>query len=324
MNKEQSENTLAYHIPILLKETIEALNIRPDGLYLDGTAGGGGHSFAIASRLTTGRLIALDRDPDAVRTASARLQGLHASVFQANFTEMARILKEQGITAVDGILLDIGVSSHQLDTAERGFSYHMDAPLDMRMSQSGMTAADLVNTLDERKLEQIFFRYGEEKYSRSIVRAIVRERGKQPITTTFQLAELIRNAVPAPYRREGHPARKSFQALRIAVNGELDCLSDALDTAFDCLNIGGRLAVITFHSLEDRIAKQHFAALCKGCTCPPDFPVCICGKTPAAKLALRKPAEASAEELEANPRSRSARLRCIEKIKEKNENNDTD
>lgn len=324
MDEERNENAPTYHIPVLLNETIEALNIRPDGLYLDGTAGGGGHSFAIASRLTTGRLIALDRDPDAVRAASAKLQGLRASVFQANFTEMARILKEQGISAVDGILLDIGVSSHQLDTAERGFSYHIDAPLDMRMSQSGTTAADLVNSLDERKLEQIFFRYGEEKYSRSIARAVVREREKQPITTTFQLAELIKNAVPASYRREGHPARKSFQALRIAVNGELDCLSDALDAAFDCLNIGGRLAVITFHSLEDRIAKQHFAALCKGCICPPDFPVCVCGRTPAAKLVLRKPAEASAEELEANPRSRSARLRCIEKIKEKNEDNDSD
>lgn len=318
MDREPNEKTPAYHVPVLLKETIEALNIRPDGLYLDGTAGGGGHSFAIASRLTTGRLIALDRDPDAVRAASARLSGLRAAVFQANFTDMARILKEQKLSAVDGILLDIGVSSHQLDTAERGFSYHMDAPLDMRMSRSGTTAADLVNSLDERALGQILYRYGEEKYSRPIAGAIVREREKRPITTTLQLASLIADAVPASYRREGHPARKSFQALRIAVNGELDCLSDAIDTAFDCLNSGGRLAVITFHSLEDRIAKRRFAALCKGCICPPDFPVCVCGRTPAAKLVLRKPAEASAEEREANPRSRSARLRCIEKIKERN------
>lgn len=316
MSDESKSNMPTYHIPVLLKETIEALNIRSDGIYLDGTAGGGGHSVAIASRLTAGRLISLDQDPDAVKAASERLKGLPAVVVQANFTQMGCVLSEQDIPAVDGILLDIGVSSHQLDTAERGFSFHSDAPLDMRMSQSGTSAADLVNTLDEQQLAAIFFQYGEEKFSRSIAKAIVRERESYKIETTYQLGELIKSAVPASYRREGHPARKSFQALRIAVNRELDCLSDALDTAFSCLKVGGRLAVITFHSLEDRMVKQRFAQFCKGCTCPPDFPVCVCGKTPAGKLVLRKPAEASEEELEENPRSRSARLRCIEKIKD--------
>ena len=308
-----------YHIPVLLEETLSALDVRPDGLYLDGTAGGGGHSYAIASRLKGGRLLSLDQDPDAVREAGRRLAGLPASVVQANFTRMDEVLRERGFGPVDGILLDIGVSSHQLDTAERGFSYHMDAPLDMRMSRSGRTAAELVNTLDERELSSIFFRYGEEKYSRPIARAIVRARENGPVETTGQLADLIREAVPASYRREGHPARRVFQALRIAVNGELDSLSRALDVAFGCLKPGGRLAVITFHSLEDRMVKQRFASLCRGCTCPPDFPVCVCGKTPAARLVLRKPAEASAQELESNPRARSAKLRCIEKIHEANE-----
>ena len=304
----------AYHRPVLLQETLDALHIRPDGVYIDGTAGGGGHSFAIASQLTTGRLISLDRDPDAVKEAAARLRGLPAEVVQANFTEMDRVIHEREIEAVDGILLDIGVSSHQLDTPERGFSYHNDAPLDMRMSQSGPTAADLVGTLDERQLADIFFRFGEEKFSRPIARAIVRERGVSPIETTGRLAEIISGAVPAAARRDGHPARRVFQALRIAVNGELDCLSSALDTAFDLLRDDGRLAVITFHSLEDRIVKQRFAAWRQGCICPPDFPVCVCGRTPAAELVLRKPAEASKEELEENPRSRSAKLRCVRRL----------
>ena len=318
LDEENGESALPYHIPVLLEETLSALDVRPDGFYLDGTAGGGGHSFAIASRLANGRLIALDQDPDAVEAASKRLAGLPATVVRANFTEMEQVLQERQAGLADGILLDIGVSSHQLDTAERGFSYLMDAPLDMRMSQSGRTAADLVNTLDERELSSLFFRYGEEKYSRPIARAVVKARGERPIETTGRLAEIIRDAVPAAYRREGHPARRVFQALRIAVNGELDCLSEALDTAFRCLKPGGRLAVITFHSLEDRMVKQRFAAFCRGCTCPPDFPVCVCGKTPAARLVLRKPAEASAEELERNPRARSAKLRCVEKIHEAN------
>lgn len=308
-----------YHRPVLLEETLEALAVRPDGIYLDGTAGGGGHSFAIASRLTRGgRLISLDQDPDAVEEASRRLKGLPARVLRANFTAMASVLREEGIASVDGILLDIGVSSHQLDTPERGFSYHADAPLDMRMSQEGTTAADLVNTWDENALAEIFYRYGEEKYSRLIARAVVKAREKEPLLTTGRLAEVIRDAVPARARRDGHPARRVFQALRIAVNGELDCLSSALDTAFRCLSDGGRLAVITFHSLEDRMVKQRFASYCEGCICPPDFPQCVCGRTPAARLVLRRPAAASPEELENNPRSRSAKLRCLERLHEPN------
>ncbi len=313
-----------YHRPVLLDETIEALAVRPDGVYVDGTAGGGGHSYAIASRLTSGgRLISLDQDPDAVVEASRRLQGLPARVIRANFTEIARVLREEGLSAADGILLDIGVSSHQLDTPERGFSYHADAPLDMRMSQEGTTAADLVNTWGEKELSDIFYRYGEEKFSRPIARAIVRAREEEPVVTTGRLADIIRDAVPARARRDGHPARRVFQALRIAVNGELECLSSALDTAFSCLKDGGRLAVITFHSLEDRMVKQRFASFCEGCICPPDFPQCVCGRTPAARLILRKPVAASEKELEENPRSRSARLRCVERLHEPNPPKDT-
>ncbi len=307
-----------YHRPVLLDETLSVLAPRPDGVYLDGTAGGGGHSFAIASRLTTGRLIALDQDPDAIVAASARLAGLPATVVQSNFAQMDAVLAGLNVPAVDGILLDIGVSSHQLDTAERGFSYHMEAPLDMRMSQSGTTAADLVNTLSEAELMKIFYDYGEEKFSPRIAHAIVTARAEAPIFTTIQLADIIRDAVPAAARRDGHPARRVFQALRIAVNGELDRLSEALDTAFDCLKDGGRLAVITFHSLEDRIVKQRFAQWRQGCTCPREFPVCVCGKTPAAAL-VGKPLEASATELEENPRARSAKLRCVERLHAKNE-----
>ena len=283
----------SYHLPVLMQPVLDALQVKPDGVYVDGTAGGGGHSFAIASRLTTGRLIALDQDPDAIREASRRLAGLPAEVVQSNFADMDRVLAERGIAGVDGILLDIGVSSHQLDTPERGFSYHYDAPLDMRMSQSGTTAADLVATLSEAQLADIFYRYGDEKFSRPIARAIVREREHAPVVTTGQLAEIIKEAVPAAARRDGHPARRVFQALRIAVNGELDCLDRALDTAFDCLKDGGRLAIITFHSLEDRMVKQRFNEWRKGCICPPDCPVCLCGRTPAAKLA-GKPVEATA------------------------------
>lgn len=302
-----------YHIPVLLEETIASLQIRPDGIYLDGTAGGGGHSFAIASRLKNGKLISLDRDPDAIIEAGARLAGLPAKVVHANFTEMAEVLQREDIDGVDGILLDIGVSSHQLDEGARGFSYHTDAPLDMRMSQSGTSAADLVNTLDQVALAKIFFEYGEEKFSRQIASAIVRQREVSPITTTLQLADIICNAYPAAARRDGHPARRVFQALRIAVNGELDCLSAALDTAFDCLNENGILAVITFHSLEDRIVKTRFNTWRQGCICPKDFPVCTCGRTPAGKL-VSKPIIASPAELKQNPRSRSAKLRCIRKL----------
>jgi 16S rRNA (cytosine1402-N4)-methyltransferase len=309
-----SNTTSGYHRPVLLEQTIDALGIRPDGIYVDGTAGGGGHSHAIASRLTTGRLIALDQDPDAIAEAGRRLEGLPATLVQTNFMYMDRALDKLGIDKVDGILLDIGVSSHQLDAPERGFSYHHDAPLDMRMSQSGTTAADLVATLSEKELADIFRKFGEEKFSRPIACAIVRRRDKSPIETTLQLAELISSAVPAAARRDGHPARRVFQALRIAVNGELDCLSAALDTAFDRLKEGGRLAIITFHSLEDAMVKNRFAEWRQGCVCPKEFPICVCGRTPAAGLVLKKPATATPQELEENPRSRSAKLRCAEKL----------
>jgi 16S rRNA (cytosine1402-N4)-methyltransferase len=311
--EHEVQNT-SYHRPVLLEETIAVLNINPKGVYVDGTAGGGGHSFAIASRLNGGRLFALDQDPEAVEQASRRLQDLPATVIHRNFRFMDAVLTEQGVDKVDGILLDIGVSSHQLDAGYRGFSYHTDAPLDMRMSKEGVSAADLLATLSERELSDIFFRYGEEKFSRPIAKAVVAYRNEKPITTTAQFADLISEAVPAAVRRKGHPARKVFQALRIAVNAELDCLSEALNIAFDRLKVGGRLAVITFHSLEDRMVKQRFASWCEGCTCPPEFPVCVCGRTPAGQLVLRKPVEAGEQELLENPRSRSAKLRCIEKI----------
>lgn len=313
MDKTQA---YAYHRPVLLEETLAALAVRPEGVYVDGTAGGGGHSYEIASRLCGGRLIALDQDPDAIAQASARLEGLPATVVRSNFRYMDRVLDELNVGKVDGVLLDIGVSSHQLDEPARGFSYHADAPLDMRMSQEGVTAADLLRDLTEQELADIFFRFGEEKFSRAIARSIVRRRAVQPLTTTAELAELIKESVPAAARRDGHPARRVFQALRMAVNAELDCLSEALDIAFDQLKVGGRLAVITFHSLEDRMVKQRFAEFCKGCTCPPSFPVCVCGRQPAARQVLRKPAEASEQELAENPRSRSAKLRCIEKLSE--------
>ncbi|MBR2448098.1 MAG: 16S rRNA (cytosine(1402)-N(4))-methyltransferase RsmH [Clostridia bacterium] len=299
------------HISVLLNETIESLNINPNGIYLDGTVGGAGHAREIAKRLTGGQLICLDRDPDAVKVATERLNGLPARVVQSNYSRMDTVLKELNIPGVDGILLDLGVSSYQLDTAERGFSYHKDANLDMRMSQSGISAEDLVNDFAENELSDIFFRFGEEKYSRKIAAKIVKERKLQRITTTSQLAEIIANAVPAAARRDGHPARKCFQAIRIAVNGELDHLNNALDKAFDSLNKDGVLAIITFHSLEDRMVKQRFKEYCTGCTCPPDFPVCVCGKTPRGRLLTRKPIEPSQEELNQNPRSRSAKLRVI-------------
>lgn len=303
------------HIPVLLDQTIEALNIKEDGIYVDGTAGGGGHSQEIAKRLKSGRLISIDRDPDALAAASKRLEPYpQAKVVEGNFSDMREILDNEGIGLVDGILLDIGVSSFQLDAPQRGFSFHNDAPLDMRMSKSGATAADLVNSLTAQQISKILFEYGEEKFSRSIASAIIREREKSPIKTTGRLAEIISSAVPAKAKRNGHPARQSFQALRIAVNGELDNLSKGLDEASESLNIGGILAVITFHSLEDRMVKQRFASLCKGCTCPPDFPVCVCGKVPFGELLFRSPKTASEDELEKNPRSRSAKLRAIRRI----------
>ena len=305
------------HISVLLIECIDALNIKPDGIYIDGTAGGAGHSKEIAKKLKNGLLLALDQDPDAVKIASERLSGLPAKVIHSNFCRMDEVVEEQGITGVDGILLDLGVSSYQLDTAERGFSYHKDAPLDMRMSKSGISAADIVNTFSERELSDIFFRFGEEKFSHRIANKIVEIRKEKPIETTLELAEIISNAVPAAARRDGHPARKCFQAIRIAVNAELDELAKALDKCFELLNEDGVLAIITFHSLEDRMVKQKFKEYCTGCTCPPDFPVCVCGKTPRGRLLTRKPIEPTSEELNVNPRSRSAKLRVI--IKNKNQ-----
>ena len=303
------------HTPVLLAPTVDGLNIRPDGIYVDCTAGGGGHSSAIAARLSEkGRLIALDRDPDAIKAASERLAEFpNASVIHRNYSEIDKVLEELGIEAVDGILMDLGVSSHQLDEESRGFSYHSDAPLDMRMSQSGMSAADVVNTFDEQQLAKIIFEYGEEKFSRRIASNIVRARETAPIETTLQLADIVRESVPQKARREKNPCKKTFQAIRIAVNCEFDHLSEGLDKAFACLNPKGRLAVITFHSLEDRLVKQRFASWCKGCICPPDFPQCVCGRKPQGTLVNRKPIEADENELGENPRSRSAKLRIIEK-----------
>ena len=294
------------HIPVLLQPCLDGLNIDPAGIYLDGTAGGAGHSTQIAKRLTTGRLISLDQDPDAVAVATERLKGLPAQVVQANFREAARVLAELDIPAVNGALLDLGVSSHQLDDAARGFSYHADAPLDMRMSQQGPTAADLVNTLDREELTRILRDYGEEPYAWQIAGKIVTARQEKPILTTMQLADLVASAVP--------PAERTFQAIRIAVNSELDALNEGLDAIFNCLAPGGRLCVITFHSLEDRLVKNKFRRWAQRCTCPPEQPICTCGGVPKARLITRKPIEADAEELEVNRRSRSAKLRVLEKV----------
>lgn len=303
------------HISVLLNECIEGLNINPNGIYVDGTAGGGGHSAEILKKLDCGKLISIDRDPDAITTISERFKNEPNSIIiNGCFGEMKKLLNDRGIYQVDGVLLDIGVSSHQLDTDERGFSFHKDAPLDMRMSQSGTSAEDLVNDLSYEELRDIIYRYGEDKFAPSIAKGIVKAREEERITTTLQLAEIIKNSVPQKVRREGHPARKTFQALRIEVNGELTQLENGLDEAFEMLSPKGRLAVISFHSLEDRIVKQKMASWCRGCTCPKDFPVCVCGNVPKAKLVNRKPIEATQEELDKNPRSRSAKLRICEKI----------
>lgn len=303
------------HVPVLLEQTIEGLNIKKNGIYVDGTAGGGGHSSEILRRLTTGKLISIDQDPDAILTLTERFKKNDNSIIiKGNFANIKDILQLRGVGRLDGVLLDIGVSSHQLDTAERGFSFHEDAPLDMRMSQSGITAAELVNTLPISELKRILSVYGEEKYAGSIVKGIERARLSSPIKTTLELAEIIKENVPQRVRKDGHPARKSFQALRIAVNDELGVLEKGLDGAFEMLGSGGRLAVITFHSLEDRIVKQKMVSWCQGCTCPKDFPVCICGNKPKAKLITRKPVCANETELSKNPRARSAKLRICEKI----------
>ena len=307
------------HVSVLLEECIQGLAIRPSGIYVDGTAGGAGHSREIAKRLgPQGRLIAIDKDPDAVATAEERLREFpQATVVQNDFANIPQVLDELGIERVDGILLDLGVSSHQLDTAERGFSYNYDAPLDMRMSQSGLSAYDIVNTYSVEDITRILREFSEEKFAYRIAQNIEKARQRKPVETTFELVEIIKQSIPAAARREGgHPAKRTFQALRIAVNQELDHLSTCLDDAFERLAPGGRFAVITFHSLEDRMVKQKFAALAKGCICPPDFPVCVCGHKPRAKLVNKKPIEATAEELAANKRSHSAKLRVCERLPE--------
>lgn len=305
------------HVPVLFDEAVDALNIKPNGVYVDCTAGGGGHSAAIAAKLENGRLIAIDRDPEAVKTLMERLGKFkNVTVVNDNFTNLQTILVENALAKTDGILADLGVSSHQLDTAERGFSFHNDAPLDMRMSMQGVSAADLVNELPQGALQKILYEYGEERYAPSISRAIVKARASKPIETTFELVDIIKTAIPAAARRQGgHPARRTFQALRIEVNGELSYLGSALDTMFESLALGGRLAIITFHSLEDRIVKKKFATFCAGCTCPPQFPICVCGKMPKGLLPF-KAKKPSPQQIENNPRCRSARLRVIEKIGE--------
>ena len=306
------------HVPVLLDEAVAALDIKPTGVYVDGTMGGGGHSKAIASRLTTGRLIGVDKDDYAHSRAAQNLADVadRVSFVRDDFCNLAHILDELDIPFIDGLLLDLGVSSFQLDDAARGFSYSKEAPLDMRMDRSGgITAKEVVNTYDERALVDIPFRYGEERHARRIAAAVVRQRALCPIETTTQLAQLVAAAMPGASRREAqHPAKRTFQALRIEVNNELGILEQTLRDAAQRLNVGGRIAVITFHSLEDRIVKETFAALAQGCTCPKEFPVCVCGKQPVVKLVGRKPVTPSPQELEQNPRSRSAKLRTVEKL----------
>lgn len=303
------------HVSVLLKETVDGAFTDPNGVYADLTTGGGGHSLELAKRLDGGRLICFDQDKEALEAAGERLKGLPVTLVRSNFCEMKSVLADLGIKELDGIIADLGVSSHQIDTAERGFSFHNDAPLDMRMSGEGLSARDVVNEYDEGELAKILFDYGEEKFGNRIARGIVNARLTAPIETTGQLAEIIKSSVPAAYRREKNPCRKSFQAIRIEVNHELDVLETALTDGFDVLKVGGRMSVITFHSLEDRIVKNRFKEFCTGCTCPPEFPVCVCGRKPMGRLVDKKPITASPEELERNPRSRSAKLRIIEKIR---------
>jgi len=306
------------HKSVLLDETIEALKIRPDGIYVDGTLGGAGHSFEIASRLETGRLIGIDRDRVALSAAEQRLSPYaeRVTLVHSNFSEIASVLQQLEIPGVDGMLFDLGVSSPQLDDAERGFSYMADAPLDMRMNRDdALTAYDVVNTWERSELKRIFYDYGEERFAPQIAAAIERSREKKPIETTLELADVIRSAMPPQALREKqHPAKRSFQAIRIAVNDELGSVSRMLETAIPLLNPGGRIAVITFHSLEDRIVKSAFKQAAKGCTCPPEFPVCVCGKKPLVKIITGKPIVSGENELSENPRARSAKLRVAERI----------
>lgn len=300
------------HISVLFEETIESLNIKSEGLYVDCTCGGAGHSRAILERIPDGVLVAIDRDPDAIQVITERIGSMpQVEIVNDNFNNIKGILNGR---QADGILADLGVSSFQLDTAERGFSFHHDAPLDMRMSKSGKSAFDVVNGYTEHELANIINRYGEEKFARNIAKSIVKAREQKNIETTLELAEIIKDSVPAKYRRDGHPARRTFQAIRIEVNDELSTLSQAVDNMFHCLKVGGRLSIITFHSLEDRTVKEKFREFTTGCTCPKDFPVCVCGKTPEGKL-INKGISARQTELDMNNRSRSAKLRTIERLR---------
>ena len=312
------ENREFKHYSVLLDECIEGLDIDPDGIYVDGTAGGGGHSFAIASRLTTGKLIAIDQDEAAIAAAGKRLAplGERTMVVRSNFCEVAKVCRELGIDEIDGLLLDLGVSSYQLDTPERGFSYNSDAPLDMRMDKRrSLSAYEVVNGYSEEKIKKILYEYGEERYAAAIAAAIVKKRATRPIESTAELSDIIKYAIP-PSAREGghHPAKRSFQAIRIEVNSELDVIEPAIRDAVSMLRRGGRIAIITFHSLEDRIVKQTFADLARGCVCPRDLPVCVCGRRPVLKQVNKKPILPSADELSVNPRSRSAKLRVAVKL----------
>lgn len=306
------------HKPVLLAQCLEALAIRPDGVYVDGTLGRAGHALEIARRLTTGRLIGIDRDSAALEAAAQRLApyARRVTLLHGNFADVSALLTGAGVDGVDGMLFDLGVSSPQLDEAERGFSYRQDAPLDMRMDRTApLTAREIVNAWSFEELKRILFEYGEERYASAIASAICRRRQEKAIETTLELAELIRGAMPPKALREKqHPAKRSFQAIRIAVNGELDALNPMLEGACNALKSGGRLAVISFHSLEDRIVKRKMQELCTGCTCPPEFPVCVCGKTPRMKMVSRKPVVAGSAELTYNPRARSAKLRVAQKI----------
>lgn len=307
-----------HHVSVLLQECIDGLNIKPDGIYVDGTLGGAGHSSQIAARLTTGRLIGIDRDPVALQAAGKRLAPYadRVTLVHSNFCEIAQVLADLGIDGVDGILLDLGVSSPQLDEVSRGFSYMGDAPLDMRMNgEDALSAYEVVNTWPYEELRRILYEYGEERYAPQIASAICRRRESAPVRTTLELVDIIRSAMPpAALREKQHPAKRSFQAIRIAVNDELGSVEKVMQDAIPCLNVGGRLAVITFHSLEDRIVKNAMTAASKGCTCPPNFPVCVCGKKPKVKLISKKPIVSTQNELDNNPRARSAKLRVCEKL----------
>lgn len=305
------------HVSVLLKECIEGLNIKPDGIYVDGTLGGGGHSFQILQLLNQGKLIGIDQDTDALNAATNRLKifGERFIPVHSNFSNLDRVLADQGIDRIDGLLLDLGVSSYQLDEAERGFSYMNDGKLDMRMNQSdAFTAYDVVNSYSERKLTEIITDYGEENWANRIAKFIVEARTQKPIETTFELVEVIKKAIPAAARKDGpHPAKRTFQAIRIEVNNELKIIEQTIESAFEHMGKGGRVAIITFHSLEDRIVKNAYKKLAQGCTCPPEFPVCICGGKAKIKIISKKPILPSEEEVEANPRARSAKLRVAEK-----------